>query len=101
MKLPKTKKTYCPKCKKHTEHKIVQAKQTGIRGSLKRGSISRAKKRGLGRGYGNKGRWGSKPAITKWKRSGVKTSKKIVLKLTCKECNKSRLLNLKRAKKVA
>lgn len=100
MKIPKTKKTYCPKCKKHTEHKVSQAKSTGARGTLKRGSISRSKKRGLGRGAGNKGRWGSKPPITKWKRSGAKTSKTIVLKLTCKECNKSSILPLRRAKKV-
>lgn len=100
MKIPKTKKTYCPKCNKHTEHKVSQAKSTGARGSLKRGSISRSKKRGLGKGYGNLGRWGSKPPITKWKRSGVKTSKKVVLKLTCKICNKSTILPLRRAKKV-
>ncbi|MFH1376101.1 MAG: 50S ribosomal protein L44e [Candidatus Woesearchaeota archaeon] len=100
MKIPKTKKTYCPKCKKHTEHKVSQAKTTGARGTLKRGSISRSRKRGLGRGCGNKGRWGSKPPISKWKRSGVKTSKIIVLKITCTECKKSSLQNLKRAKKV-
>jgi large subunit ribosomal protein L44e len=100
MKVPKTKKAYCSKCKKHTEHKVSQSKSTGNRGTLKRGSISRSKRRGLGRGYGNLGKWGSKPAITKWKRAGVKTSKTLSLKLTCQECNKSEILTLKRAKKV-
>ena len=100
MKIPKTKRTYCPSCRKHTEFKVYQTKTGTKRGALKRGSINRAKKRGLGMGFGNLGKWGSKPAISKWKRSGAKTSKKIILKLTCKECNKSTLLHLKRAKKV-
>jgi len=96
MKVPKTKKAYCKTCKKHTEHKTTQAKTTGKRGSLKRGS----KKRGLGRGFGNLGNYGSKGALTSWKRYGAKTSKKINLKLTCAECNKASILTLKRAKKV-
>ena len=100
MKIPKTKRTYCPSCKKHTGFKVYQTKTGSKRGSLKRGSINRAKKRGLGTGYGNLGKYGSKPAISKWKRSGAKSSKKIVLKLTCNECTKSTLLKLRRAKKV-
>ena len=100
MKVPKTKKAFCITCKKHTEQKVAQAKTIGKRGSLKRGSINRAKKRGLGRGFGNLGKYGSKGAITSWKRYGAKTSKKINLKLTCSECNKSQLLVLGRAKKV-
>jgi large subunit ribosomal protein L44e len=100
MKVPKIKKSYCRTCKKHTEHKVAQAKTTGKRGSLKRGSINRAKKRGLGRGFGNLGNYGSKGALTSWKRYGAKTSKKIALKLTCAVCNKSQLLTLRRAKKV-
>lgn len=100
MKTPKTRKSYCKKCKKHTAHKSTQNKTTGNRGSLKRGSIARAKKRGLGTGFGNLGNYGSKPAMNKWKRSGFKTSKKIALKLTCSECNSSKLLEQKRSKKV-
>jgi len=100
MKIPKSKKAYCPACKKHTESKIFQAKTTGKRGSLKRGSINRAKKRGLGRGFGNLGNYGSKGAMTSWKRYGAKGSKKISLKVTCSGCNKSTILTLKRAKKV-
>jgi large subunit ribosomal protein L44e len=100
MKTPKTRKSYCKKCKKHTEHKSTHNKTTGKRGALKRGSIDRAKKRGLGVGYGNLGIYGSKPAVSKWKRAGSKTSKKLALKLTCSECSTSRLLQQRRSKKV-
>jgi large subunit ribosomal protein L44e len=101
MKIPKTKKTYCPSCRKHTEFKVYQTKTGANRGSLKKGSIKRAKKRGRGVGFGNLGKWGSKPAVSKWKRAGAKTSKKLILKLSCKICSKSRLLKLKRARKVS
>ena len=99
MKSPKIKKAYCPKCKKHTDHKVAQAKNKE-RGSLKKGSIKRAKKRGRGTGFGNTGKWGSKPAISKWKRTGAKASKKINLILTCKECKKSTISATKRVKKL-
>jgi len=89
MKLPKTTKRYCPKCKKATEQKIELYKSGGKRGSLSYGSIERARRRGQGRGVGNKGKWGSKPAINKWKRTGAKGSKKSTLKYTCKVCSKS------------
>ena len=100
MKLPKNVSRYCKKCKKHTLHKIsiVKGKE---RGSLKRGSIERAQKRGRGIGYGNLGRWGSKPALTKFKMTGAKTSKKTNLKYTCDVCGKSSLQRYGiRAKKV-
>lgn len=89
MKLPKTTKRYCPKCKKSTEQKIELYKSGSKRNALSRGSIERAKRRGQGRGVGNKGKWGSKPPITRWKRTGAKGSKKSTLKYTCKVCNKS------------
>ncbi len=88
MKFPKTKKRYCPKCKKHTEHKITQVKAGHQRSALKRGSMERAKKRGLGRGMGNLGKWGSKPAVGKWKRK-TKSTKKTNLVFKCKICGKS------------
>jgi len=99
MKIPKKINTYCPKCKKHTSHKVTQVKGKD-RGSLKKGSIQRAKKRGRGTGYGNKGKWGSKPAISKWKMTGAKSSKKINLILTCNECKKKQIRSGKRAKKM-
>ncbi len=100
MKIPKTKKAYCKKCKKHTEHKVTENKTSGKRGSLKKGSIARSRQRGLGRGFGNLGKWGSKPAISKFKRTGSKSSKKIALKLTCKECQQSSIQSIGRLKKV-
>ena len=101
MKLPKLTKRYCPKCKKATEQKIELYKVSGKRGSFSRGSIVRAKRRGQGTGVGNLGKWGSKPAISKWKRTGAKGSKKSTIKYTCKVCNKSTQQNAGfRAKKL-
>ena len=88
MKVPKTTKRHCPFCKKKTEQKIKLMK-TGTKGStLKRGSLKRAKLRGLNRGMGNQGRR-SRPAVTKYKRK-TKTTKKQVLVYTCQECKKSK-----------
>ena len=88
MKIPKTKNKYCKFCKKHTNQKIAEVKGRE-RGSLKKGSIQRAAKRGRGRGFGNKGKYGSKPPINKWKRTGAKNSKKTNIKFTCPECKKT------------
>ena len=88
MKVPKTTKRYCPYCKKKTEQKIKVMKTGGKGSSLKRGSLQRAKLRGLNRGIGNKGRR-SRPAASKFKRK-TKTTKKTVFVYTCKECKKSK-----------
>ena len=99
MKLPKITKRYCPYCKKHTEHKIAQAKK-GQASTLSYGSKVRAKKRGKARGHGNLGRY-SKPAVTKFKRGGKKTTKKTDLRYTCKECKKTHMQKKgKRTKRV-
>ena len=90
MKIPKKTKRYCPFCHKHTEHKIVNISTGQKRGALKRGSKERARKRGLGRGFGNRGKWGSKPAVSKYKRKSKQT-KKTNLMYTCKECKKSHM----------
>jgi len=90
MKLPKKTKRYCPYCKKHVEHKISDVSSGHKRSALKRGSIERAKKRGLGRGYGNLGRWGSKPAVNKWKRK-TKSTKKTNILYTCNICKKAHM----------
>ncbi|MEM1535504.1 MAG: 50S ribosomal protein L44e [Candidatus Pacearchaeota archaeon] len=87
MKLPKSVRRYCKFCRKHTEQKIEQVSSARARGSLKRGSPSRAKLRGLNRGYGNLGRF-SKPPITKWKRK-TKSTKRTNLIFTCTVCGKS------------
>jgi len=93
MKLPKQKKRFCKHCKKSTEHKVSLLKSRGRSAthSLSQGGKNRALKRGKGRGFGNLGKWGSKPAISKFKRTGAKVSKKVVLKFTCKQCGKSSL----------
>lgn len=87
MKIPKTIKRYCPFCKKHTEHRVSQAKKRGAR-ALTYGSKVRARRRGQARGYGSRGRY-SKPALSKFKMTGKKSSKKTDLRFECKECKKT------------
>ena len=89
MKIPKTTKRYCPYCKKRTAQKVKIVGTGFQRGTLTRGSISRAKSRGLGRGVGNKGRWGSRPPVSKMKRKS-KTTKKTNTMYTCSVCKKSK-----------
>ncbi len=89
MKIPKKIKRYCPYCKAKTEQK-VSLLSTGVkRGTLTWGSLSRARKRGRARGTGNLGRWGSKPAISKWKRK-TKATKRLTVIYTCDKCKKSK-----------
>jgi len=85
--VPKTVKRYCPFCKKHTEHAVSQAKKRNAR-SLSYGSKVRARKRGRARGMGNRGRY-SKPALSKFKMTGKKQSKKTDFRYKCKICSKS------------
>ena len=89
MKFPKTMNRYCPYCNKTTSQKVKHLSAGTKRGSLKRGSIQRAKLRGRGRGMGNKGKWGSKPAATQFKRK-KKTTKKTNFLYTCTVCGKSK-----------
>ncbi|MBU3906773.1 MAG: hypothetical protein KKA64_00820 [Nanoarchaeota archaeon] len=89
MKIPKTTNRFCPHCNKKTEHKIKNISSGAKRGALKRGSIIRAKSRGRGVGMGNKGKWGSKPAVSKFKRKS-KTTKKTNIMYTCQVCKKSK-----------
>lgn len=88
MKIPKKTKRYCPYCKKKTEQKIKLVSTGFKRGTLTRGSKSRARLRGQSRGIGNKGKY-SKPAVSKFKRK-TKTTKKINRLYTCTICNKSK-----------
>ncbi|MEK6969355.1 MAG: 50S ribosomal protein L44e [Nanoarchaeota archaeon] len=87
MKIPKAKMRFCKTCKKHTSHKVSQNKKKAP-SSLSRGSKYRAKKRGLARGTGGHGKY-SKPAVTKFKRTGAKNTKKTDLRYTCTVCKKS------------
>jgi ribosomal protein L44E len=88
MKIPKKTNRFCPYCKKKTEQKIKVISSGGKRGTLTRGSKSRAKLRGQNRGIGNQGKY-SKPAVTKFKRK-TKTTKKTNIMYTCIECKKSK-----------
>ena len=96
MKLPKNTKRYCPYCKKVTDQKIKLVSTGAKRGTLTRGS--RARSRGLGRGIGNKGKWGSKPAVSKFKRKS-KTTKKTNIMYTCSTCGKSKYRQGRRNKR--
>ncbi|MCW8965253.1 MAG: 50S ribosomal protein L44e [Candidatus Pacearchaeota archaeon] len=90
MKIPKTTNRFCPYCNKKTEQKIKLVGTGFSRGVMTRGGGKiRAKLRGLGRGIGNLGKWGSKPAQAKHKRKS-KTTKKVNMMYTCKECGKSK-----------
>ncbi len=55
---------------------------------MSRGSQMRVRRRGLRRGVGNHGRF-SRPAISKWKRTGAKATKKTDLRFTCATCKKT------------
>lgn len=87
MKKPKNVMRLCPYCKKHTEHKVSQNKKKNA-SAFTYGSKVRARKRGQARGRGNLGRY-SKPAVTKFKRTGAKGSKKTDFRYECKICKKS------------
>ena len=87
MRLPKKIMRFCPKCKKHTEHKVEVVSTGHKRGTLKRGSLVRAKARGAFPGKGNKGRT-SRPAIKSWKRKTKTTTRKVLL-YKCSQCKKS------------
>ncbi|MBS3127069.1 50S ribosomal protein L44e [Candidatus Woesearchaeota archaeon] len=87
MKIPKAQKRFCKNCKSHTEHKVAQNKKKAA-SSLSVGSKYRARLRGRARGIGGHGRY-SKPAVTKFKRTGAKNTKKTDLRYTCSKCKKS------------
>ena len=99
MKLPKATKRFCPYCQKRTEQKIDLVSTGFKRGTLARGSLSRAKKRGKNRGMGNLGKY-SRKAIKSWKRKTKTTMRRVII-YTCKECKKSKLSkNSRRVSKI-
>ncbi len=92
MKVPKLKKRHCPYCKKHTEHKVTSAKRR-TPGSSRPLAKSAKCRTGFGKGCGNLGKYGSKPAIGSFKMTGKKTTKKTDFRYECKECKKSHSQN--------
>ncbi len=100
MKLPKTVNRLCPYCKKHVAHKITTAKKK-TPGSVHPLSKGSQKRRHFGKGLGNLGTRGSKPALSKFKMTGAKQSKKIDLRYECSACKKQHVQKKgKRAKKL-
>jgi large subunit ribosomal protein L44e len=88
MKMPKVKKKYCPKCKKHTEHKVSEAKKktAGSRHTQSRGSKKRVRARGL-MNKGNKGRLSRRP-VGQRVMTGKKETKKSDLRFNCGTCKR-------------
>jgi large subunit ribosomal protein L44e len=75
MKVPRIQKTYCPKCKTHTEHSVSLYK-AGKRKGAKQGERHQAERK---KGYG-----GQKYPQ---QHNQAKVSKKQSLILKCNECN--------------
>lgn len=77
MKFPKAITTYCPKCKSHTEHGVSVYKK-GKERALSAGARRHEREK---HGYGGQ-KW---PEL---KRT-AKTTKKQLLRLTCKKCSQT------------
>ncbi|MFP3264397.1 MAG: 50S ribosomal protein L44e [Acidilobus sp.] len=88
MKFPKTIRTYCPHCKTHTEHTVTIYK------AGKRRTLSEGQRRYLRKneGYGSK----RKPEQKRF----AKTTKKVVLLITCTKCGYKRHILGIRLKKI-
>ena len=87
MKIPKVRHTFCPKCRKHTEHKVAEAKKKtrGTAHPMSWGNRLRPYLRGR-MGMGNMGKLSKPPGGRMFNR---KTSKKVDLRLTCNVCKKA------------
>lgn len=86
--IPKTRKTYCPKCNEHKEFKVSiykKGKENLLRQGHRRYRIKQ-------KGFGGQ----TRPIL----RKKAKTTKKPVLKLECKTCKRKVMKTLKRAKHV-
>ena len=81
MKLPRNVKRYCPKCRKHEEHRIVRVKGKS-KSAL--GRVERRRKERIKKGYG------STPYNQPQKshRHNVKTTKKLDIRYECASCKK-------------
>lgn len=77
--MPKTQRTHCPSCNKHTEHRVEKASRKG-RGKAHPESQSQRRFRRKLKGYGS---------FPRPKPSGRgKPTKKVDLRFKCKECGK-------------
>merc|ERR1712222_25933 len=84
--MPKSKKTYCVRCKKHTPHKVTQYKK-GKESTMAQGRRRYDSKQS---GFGGQ----KKPIF----RKKAKTTKKVVLRLECTVCKRKSLYPIKRCK---
>ncbi|CEG00542.1 Ribosomal protein, zinc-binding domain [Ostreococcus tauri] len=84
--VPKSKKTFCKGCKKHSAHKVTQYK-TGKASLYAQGKRRYDRKQS---GYGGQ----TKPVFHK----KAKTTKKIVLRLQCATCKQAHMHPIKRCK---
>ncbi len=93
--IPPKVRTYCPKCKAYTEHRvsIVRPKQRG-------GGKSKGQRRAERntKGYGNKGRYSRRPNSQRKMKS--KTTQKIDMRLECAQCKRKLVRSRPRARKV-
>ena len=100
MKLPKQIKRYNPTLRKHTLMNVTLAKKR-TPGSASPMSKKSKTRTDFNKGMGNKGRYGSKPPVNKFKMAGQKRSKKADIRFQCTESKKMFVKrNTIRAKKV-
>ncbi|MEM5797963.1 MAG: 50S ribosomal protein L44e [Candidatus Aenigmatarchaeota archaeon] len=90
MKFPKTIRTLCPYCKKHTEHKVSVVKKRA-RGSGHPMSLAQRRFERKIKGYGSFPRPNPK--------GEGKTTKKVDIRLECQECKKKHTKKGFRARK--
>jgi len=88
VRFPKRVRTYCPRCNTHTEHSVSVYKH-GKRRSLAEGQRRYERKQ---EGYGSKRR----PEQKRF----AKTTKKVVLKISCQSCGYKRHILGIRLKKI-
>merc|ERR1719420_2387591 len=84
---PKKKNTFCKRCSQHRIHNVTWQKKAGKASLVAQGKRRYDRKQA---GFGGQ----TKPVFKK----KVKTTKKVVLKLKCKECSRSHQVVLKRCK---
>ncbi|CAB3380610.1 large ribosomal subunit protein eL42 [Cloeon dipterum] len=84
--VPKSRRTFCKKCKKHKPHKVTQYKKSKERHAAQGRRRYDRKQQGFG--------GQTKPIF----RKKAKTTKKIVLRMECSDCKFRKQIPLKRCK---
>lgn len=91
MQIPKKMKTYCPKCKKHTEHIVKKITMKKSPAKARKDSFGQKKHLNKTRGYTSK---------VGAKKTPVKQTKKSVATLECSVCKKKQQRPIANLKKV-